>query len=65
METNEKKNECPEYFHIPLGTFSSGNCVGCRYWNPNKKDSNGRDYCSYYDTYYYPRERGGCLSRED
>lgn len=50
---------------IPCGHFSSGNCVGCVYWNPRDKDSNGRDYCSWYQTYYYPRERGGCLSRKD
>ncbi len=64
-KTNEKKNVCPNELQLPTGAFSSGNCVGCRYWYPSKKDSNGRDYCSYYDTYYYPRERGGCLSRED
>lgn len=50
---------------IPDGFFCSGNCVGCRYWNPDKKDFNGRDYCGWYDTYYYPRERGGCLSRKE
>ena len=55
---------CPKEVQIPEGTFSSGNCIGCVYWNPNKKDSNCRDYCSWYDTYYYPRERGGCLSRK-
>lgn len=62
---NERKKVCPVEFELPKGIFSSGNCVGCRYWHPGKKDSNGRDYCSYYDTYYYPRERGGCLSRQD
>ena len=38
---------------------------GCIYWNPYDRDSNGRQYCSHYDAYYYPRERQGCLSYED
>ncbi len=50
---------------LPEGKFCSGNCSGCVYWNPYDKDSNGRQYCSWYDTYYYPRERNGCLSRKD
>ena len=49
---------------IPSGQFCSGNCVGCIYWNPSRKDSNGRQYCSWYDTYYYPDERRGCLSKK-
>ncbi len=51
--------ECP--------CFCSGNCAGpsqCIYWNPYDRDHNGRQYCSHYDTYYYPHERGGCLSKE-
>ncbi len=32
---------------------------------PYDRDSNGRQYCSHYDAYYYPRERQGCLSYED
>jgi len=51
---------------IPQGHFCD-NCAsrgGCIYWNPRKKDSNGRQYCSHYDSYYYPDERNGCLSRE-
>ena len=32
------------------------------YMNPYDKDSNGRQYCSHYGSYYYPRERQGCLS---
>ena len=35
---------------------------GCIYWNPYDRDGNGRQYCSHYDSYYYPRERQGCLS---
>jgi len=49
---------------IPEGKFCSGNCVGCIYWVPHKRDSNGRQYCSWYDSYYYPYERGGCLSKK-
>lgn len=57
-----KKNE---QIKLPCGEFCSGNCAGCIYWNPHDQDSNGRQYCSWYDTYYYPRERNGCLSRKD
>lgn len=64
VNKNEVKNisQCIE---IPTGYFSSGNCIGCIYYYPNNRDSNGRSYCGWYDTYYYPRERGGCLSRKD
>ena len=51
-------------FKLPEGTFYSGNCVGCIYWNPYKKDGNGRQYCNWYNSYYYPHERNGCLSRK-
>ena len=48
---------------IPEGKFCGYNCAdGCIYWNPYDKDSNGRQYCSHYGSYYYPRERQGCLS---
>ena len=30
--------------------------------NPYDRDSNGRQYCSHYGHYYYPKERQGCLS---
>lgn len=51
---------------IPEGEFCGHNCAdGCVYWRPSQKDSNGRQYCNYYDSYYYPRERQGCLSYED
>lgn len=47
---------------IPAGAFCGHNCSdGCIY----DRDSNGRQYCSHYDAYYYPRERQGCLSYED
>ncbi len=49
--------------NIPEGEFCGHNCAdGCIYWNPYDKDSNGRQYCSHYNSYYYPRERNGCLS---
>ena len=48
---------------LPCGKFCGHNCAdGCAYWYPTNKDSNGRQYCSWYDTYYYPHERQGCLS---
>lgn len=47
------------------GGFCGHNCAdGCRYWEPNKKDSNGRSYCYHYSSHYYPYERQGCLSFE-
>lgn len=50
---------------LPTGCFCGHNCAdGCIHWYPNKKDSNGRQYCRHYDSYYYPRERQGCLSYE-
>lgn len=47
---------------LPEGKFSANCADGCIYWNPNDRDSNGRQYCSWYSSYYYVRERGGCLS---
>ena len=48
---------------IPCGKFCGKNCAdGCIYWSPNDRDGNGRQYCSYYSSYYYPKERQGCLS---
>lgn len=59
-----EKNQVNEV-KIPCGSFCSGNCVGCIYWCPQDRDSNGRQWCNWYDTYYYPTERNGCLSRKD
>ena len=50
---------------IPQVCFCGYNCTdkgGCRYWEPYKKDNNGRTYCNHYGKYYYPSERQGCLS---
>ena len=50
---------------VPCGKLCGYNCSdkgGCAYWDPFKKDSNGRQYCRHYDKYYYPHERQGCLS---
>ncbi len=61
----KNKNAIPQ---LPCGEFCGGNCSGpnsCIYWNPHVRDNNGRQYCSYYDTYYYPNERNGCLSKQD
>ena len=50
---------------IPEGQLCGHNCANnCRYWEPNKRDSNGRQYCNWYGSYYYPSERQGCLSYE-
>lgn len=60
-EMNKIENE--KVFLMPEGNFSGHNCAdGCIYWNPYDRDSNGRQYCSWYSSYYYPRERQGCLS---
>jgi len=62
MRTEEMK-EMKIVVEIPEGKFCGHNCAdGCIYWNPYDRDGNGRQYCSHYDSYYYPRERQGCLS---
>lgn len=64
----KKKNEksIAATLTIPEGTFCGHNCAdGCIYWNPRDRDSNGRQYCNHYGSYYYPRERQGCLSFVD
>lgn len=51
---------------IPCGKFCGHNCAdGCIYWSPNQKDSNGKQYCSSFRSYYYPSERQGCLRFKD
>ena len=60
MDVKEKNRQ---KIQIPAGTFCKHNCAdGCIYWNPYKRDGNKRQYCSHYDSYYYPYERQGCLS---
>lgn len=62
MKVQEEKQKI---IVLPKGSFCSGNCAdGCIYWVPQKRDSNGRQYCSWYDTHYYPYERNGCLSKK-
>lgn len=52
-----------ENVKLPNCKFCGHNCQdGCAYWNPSKKDSNGRTYCTWYGHYYFPYERQGCLS---
>lgn len=59
MKEKVKKAACK----LPKGVLCGHNCAdGCIYWNPYDKDSNGRQYCSHYRSYYYPKERQGCLS---
>ena len=60
-----KQNETCKKIKLPCGKMCGYNCVdngGCAYWNRFKKDSNGRQYCDWYDRYFYPHERQGCLS---
>lgn len=60
MNCNKEKIKKIE---LPCGKMCGHNCAdGCIYWNPYDRDSNGRQYCSHYGSYYYPRERQGCLS---
>jgi len=55
-----------EKIEIPKGNFCGKNCAdGCIYWSPHDRDSNGRQYCSYYKRHYYPSERLGCAGFED
>ena len=59
----EEMKEMKNVVAIPEGRFCGHNWAdGCIYWNPYDRDGNGRQYCSHYDSYYYPRERQGCLS---
>lgn len=63
MEAKNVQSIQPEKVSIPCGAFCGHNCAdGCIYWSPYDRDSNGRQRCNWYNTYYYPRERQGCLS---
>lgn len=63
MKSESKSNTMTSIPSIPCGSFcGSDNCTECIYWDPNDRDSNGRQWCNWYDTYYFPRERNGCLS---
>lgn len=65
MKKTEEQKQI-EKVEIPCGKFCGHNCAdGCIYCNPYDRDSNGRQYCSHYRSYYYPRERQGCLSFKD
>lgn len=38
-----------EKIKLPKCEFCGHRCDdGCPYWNPGKKDSNGRTYCTWY-----------------
>lgn len=59
----ESKRDLVRQVVLPEGILCGHNCAdGCIYWNPYDRDNNGRQYCGYYRSYYYPRERQGCLS---
>ncbi len=66
MKNKENENKQVEAVTIPCGSFCSGNCAdGCIYWNPYDRDSYGRQWCNYYDTYYYPSDRNGCFAKKE
>lgn len=63
MEEIKKNEQKVEQIKLPCGEFCGHNCAdGCIYWEPYKRDSNGRQYCNWYGVHYYPSERQGCLS---
>ena len=64
METDAQAvKEQPTRITIPAGAFfHSGNCSDCDFWEPGKRDNNGRAYCAHYGHYYHASERQGCLS---
>lgn len=63
MEECVMEKQSEKKIVLPEGEFCGHNCADdCIYWNPYKKDNNGRQYCNHYDSYYYPTERQGCLS---
>lgn len=50
---------------IPEGKLCGYNCAdkgGCIYWSPTDRNSRGEQYCNYYHTYYFPKNRQGCNS---
>lgn len=49
-----------EKITIPVGYFCGGNCADCIYYERNDRKDDGRCWCNYYNTYYYPSERNGC-----
>ena len=58
----ENKNTANK-IELPCGAFCSKNCADdCIYWNPHDRRDDGRTWCEYYSTYYYPNERNGCFS---
>lgn len=58
----KKEKKKTNIISIPKGCFSGGNCVDCAYYESHNRDSNGRGYCNYYNTHYYPSERNGCFN---
>lgn len=62
MENQKKEFE----IKLPDGKFNycTGNCSCCCYYNPYDTNSRGEAYCSYYGSYYSPRQRQGCRSHK-
>lgn len=66
MEKINVTKEHTEEIKLPCGELCGHNCAdGCIYWNPYDRNSNGEQWCSWYDRYFTPRERQGCLSYKD
>ena len=58
----KKENKKTINISIPEGCFCGGNCSDCAYSEARNRDSDGRGYCNYYNTHYYPSERNGCFN---
>ena len=64
-EVNDVDKKNIKTTELPCGKLCGYNCTaknGCAYWEPFKRDNNGRQYCRHYKKYFYPQERQGCLS---
>lgn len=64
MSQNKCKNAvCQQCVEIPNGKLCGYNCAdGCIYWNPYDKNDRGEQWCNWYNSYYFPRNRQGCMS---
>lgn len=47
---------------IPEGHFCGGNCSDCAYYELRNRRDDGRCWCNYYNSWYYPSERNGCFN---
>lgn len=56
----KKVNSIASKIHIPKGRFCSHSCIECVYWEPNNKDGEDRQYCSFWGTYVQYTKMYGC-----